>query len=400
MTPTQLSFRFSIRTNDPVTRKVVCDPPDGNLDPYIVDIAGINTAAASVRRALSRFVTQCLDDNAGGVARSGAHLKDLARCGNDLYWAFFDDKAHPDDARQVREWIESAAGSHRMHVVIDDRTYVPWGLAYDGDPEKLSGDPEDIDIAHYENFWALKYFVSPFYKNIVVRAGVNPKPVALYRLVSALHQTAFSGAEAAINATEPEKQVLDWLRQHFDITRAFNSVYTKMDLFNSWGTHSDLDMIFFYCHANATNLEFSLNDLLSMEEINKFQQRQEQSSSATRGRTGCLFFMNGCATAVGSADGGFLEVTGRKSACGFIGTETDIPDVFALRFGLAFLYHFLLEGRPVYEVMSILRRHHWPLSLLYTSYCSPGLRVEPPDQLGLNVSFQNFSTKKLGTSLI
>jgi hypothetical protein len=207
----------------------------------------------------------------------------------------------------------------------------------------------------------------------------------------------FSGAEALFDPTDSEKQVLDYLRQHFNTTKAFNSVYNKADLFQSWNTHSDLDMLFFYCHANETSIAFSTNDndMLTIDEINRFQQKQEQLTW-TSGRTGCLFFMNGCATAVGSADGGFLEVTGRKSASGFIGTEAEIPDLFALRFGLAFLYHFLVEGLPVIDVMSVLRREHWPLSLLYTTYCSPGLRVEP--RKGLSVSFKNFSEKRLGTT--
>jgi hypothetical protein len=396
MTPSQLTyFKFFVRTNEPANRKVVCEPPDGNLPTLVVDIDRINRAAAGVRQALARFVGQCLDDQNGGVARSGAHLKELAENGNKLYWALFDDRANSDNAQQVREWILEAAGTHRMHVVIDDRTYVPWGLVYDDDPSKLSGDPEDVDIALYKNFWSLKYFVSPFYKNVIVRAGVNPKPVALYRLVSALHQSAFSGAEALFDVTDSEKQILDWLRQHFDVTKAFNAVYNKTDLFELWNTHSDLDMIFFYCHANETSIAFSTTDMLTIDEISEFQQKKEQLSWAP-GRVGCLFFMNGCATAVGSENGGFLEITGRKSACGFIGTEAEIPDLFALRFGLAFLYHFLGEGRPVYEVMALLRRDHWPLSILYTTYCSPGLRVEP--RKGISLTFKNFSQQRLGTT--
>lgn len=88
--------------------------------------------------------------------------------------------------------------------------------------------------------------------------------------------------------------------------------------------------------------------------------------------------------------------------CGFIGTEAEVPDLFALRFGLAFLYHFLLEGVPVYLTMDRLRREHWP-SLLYSTYCYPMLRVSKPlDFKGLEVKeFDNFSKAELlGTKLI
>ncbi|HZH30235.1 MAG TPA: hypothetical protein VEY11_05690 [Pyrinomonadaceae bacterium] len=399
MTQTELTpFRFSVRTNEPANRKIVCEPPDGNLPTYIVDIDSVNRRAKAVRAALRRFVAQCMDLSAGGVSKSGAHLKELAQCGNDLYWAIFNDRANPANSREVREWVAAAAGSYRMNIVIDDRTYIPWGLVYDGELDRLSGEPEDVDIRNYEDFWCLKYLVSPFYRNIMVRAGVTPRPVSLYRLISALHRQAFTGAEACMDTSEPERQVLEWLRSHFDATQAFNAVYDKNTLFNSWGDHADLDMIFFYCHANETSIAFSTTEMLTMDDIDKFQQKQEQLKASPT-RAGCLFFMNGCSTAVGDAGGGFLEVTGRRGASGFIGTETEIPDLFALRFGLAFLYYFLLEGRPVYEVMGQLRREHWPLSLLYSTYCSPGLRVEPPsDDARVSVTFSNFSHKRLGTT--
>ncbi|MEK6407039.1 MAG: hypothetical protein AABN34_08765 [Acidobacteriota bacterium] len=307
MTPAELKpFKFSLRTNEASNRKVICEPPDENLPTYLVDIDGLNRRADDVRAALRRFVAQCMNDTAGGVNRSGAHLKELAQRGNELYWALFDDKNDPADARDVREWVAGAAKTHRMNVVIDDRTYIPWGLVYDGDPNTLSGEPDDVDIAHYQDFWCLKYLVSAFYRNATVRGGITPKPIAMYRLVSALHEQAFTGAEACLDATEPERKVLEWLRSHFDATKAFNAVYNKSDLFSAWGTHSDLDMLFFYCHANETSIAFSTTEMLTMDDITKFQQRQEQLR-AVPPRSGCLFFMNGCSTAVGDAGGGFLD---------------------------------------------------------------------------------------------
>lgn len=402
MKPAELTqFKFMLRRNDDATRKVVCEPPDGNLPSYIVDIDRLNRRSKEVRIALRNFVTQCMDENAGGVGRSGAHLKELAKRGKALYLALFDDGNNPEDANEARKWVASIAGSHRMNVVVDDRTYIPWGLVYDGDPDDLSGKPEDTVLDHYNDFWCLKYFVSAFYRNIAAR-GAAPKPVALYRLISALHQHAFTGAEAYLGATDPEKQVLDWLRHHFGATRAFNAVYTKDDLFSSWATHADLDMLFFYCHANETSLAFSNTEMLTIDDINEFQQKQEyrkRDSQAGPSRAGCLFFMNGCSTAVGDPGGGFLEAMGRKGACGFIGTEVEIPDLFALRFGLAFLYHFLVKGCFVYEVMDLLRREHWPLSLLYSTYCSPSLRVEPASAEAVApLTFSNFSNKRLGTT--
>ena len=61
-------------------------------------------------------------------------------------------------------------------------------------------------------------------------------------------------------------------------------------------------------------------------------------------KTACLVFVNGCCTATGHADGGFLEATGMQGFYGFIGTEANVPDVFALRFGLDFFTACFVAG--------------------------------------------------------
>jgi hypothetical protein len=113
----------------------------------------------------------------------------------------------------------------------------------------------------------------------------------------------------------------------------------------------------------------------------------------------CLVFLNGCHTAVGSAEEGFLEVTGNTGFCGFLGVETVVPDIFAWRFGMAFFYYFFTKGWTVAQVMQQLRGEHWPLSLLYSAYCHPELRVKPSvkDKMP-EIQFSNFSEKMIGTS--
>ena len=399
-----IPFMLSVKLGDKsTTRKITIEQADwgdqsDNL--YFVDINEIERLSAEVRKSLRRFVGQCMDSRSGGVARSGAHLKDLAQHGNNLYWALFDNvSGQPEPAQYVRDLVSQAAGSYRMNVSVDDRTYIPWGLVYDGDPTRLSGDPGDVDIGHYADFWCLKYLVSCTYTSARVRALAAPKSVSIFKLISALHKDAFTSAESLLAPGEPETQVLGWLRELFSGTKAFDSVYTKGELFDSWGTNAELDMLFFYCHANPTSVAFSGTELLEMTEINDFKRRLALQRGQKSPSSACLFFMNGCSTAVGDPGGGFLEVSGRHGSCGFIGTETEVPDLYAFRFGLGFLYHFLKEGRPVYEVMDKMRRQHWPLSLVYSTYCSPVLRVAPPTAPAApQVDFGNFSDKRLGTT--
>ena len=81
-----------------------------------------------------------------------------------------------------------------------------------------------------------------------------------------------------------------------------------------------------------------------------------------------------------------------------------MPDVFALRFGLALHDHLLYDGLELHEVMDRLRRAHWPISLVYSlcafggfriSPSATGLRLRPPE-----LPTVNYSNEKLGTGLV
>jgi hypothetical protein len=58
-----------------------------------------------------------------------------------------------------------------------------------------------------------------------------------------------------------------------------------------------------------------------------------------------------------------------------------VPDIFALRFGLDFLYYFFCKGWNVSRIMDHLRTEHWPLGLIYSTYCrrdfSTGQAIQP-----------------------
>jgi hypothetical protein len=96
-----------------------------------------------------------------------------------------------------------------------------------------------------------------------------------------------------------------------------------------------------------------------------------------------LIFLNACGSAsvdyrgAASFPARFLSAGNR----GFIGTETNIPDVFAARFAERFYSH-LLSGDPVGRAlnkakwdMTITRRN--PLGILYTLYADPDLHIGP-----------------------
>ena len=167
-------------------------------------------------------------------------------------------------------------------------------------------------------------------------------------------------------------------------------------LIEQWKTNgNNVNILFFYCHADGTTLVLDPADSLSME---NFTLKLKKKARAGDDPPTCLVFLNGCSTATGHEKGGFLEATGNAGFCGFIGTESTVPDIFAMRFSLAFLYEMAHSGSPVYQVMDELRRKHWPLSLVYSVYCYPPLCVTKNAKLSSEgITFGNFSRQQLGS---
>ena len=138
---------------------------------------------------------------------------------------------------------------------------------------------------------------------------------------------------------------------------------SKRKLIRAWKKDGNkIGLLYFYCHANGTRLSFGLDDEISTSDLRLELKRE----GASLENPPCLVFLNGCHTAVGESTGGFLAATGGQGFCGFIGTEAKIPDLFAMRFGLALLHELFTRDLPVRDIMQELHRKHWPLSIVIT----------------------------------
>jgi hypothetical protein len=133
----------------------------------------------------------------------------------------------------------------------------------------------------------------------------------------------------------------------------------------------EIGLLYFFCHASATALALGPEEMIESSDLFLML------SGANRppGISGCLVLINGCSTAVGASSGDFLLATAQPGLCGFVGTETDVPDIFALRFSLG-LIHLLFRGLTLGEAMLRMYRDHFPLSLVYGLYAHPSFRME------------------------
>lgn len=143
------------------------------------------------------------------------------------------------------------------------------------------------------------------------------------------------------------------------------AVHTVDDLVSVWPTvRAVLGVLYFFCEADGHTLRIDDRGALR---LNLFVEHLAVERRG-RGIAPTLAFLNGCMTAVGLADGGFLESLSEAGYIGFVGTEARVPDSFALMFGAEFLTMLLRDGIPIGQVLDTLRTRHWPLSLLYSVY--------------------------------
>ena len=374
------AIRVWIKKADGGQFKVVWDDIEStNLAPYNINEEAVIADATAVREKLDRLVDAIMADQAAPL---GPLLKDVARAGRELYDDLFMDEG--EAAVKAREWFEEQNQPIRLTFVVDTYVHVPWGLIFDGNPDDI---PEgSTDMADYSDFWCIKYLVSCAYKNLDPTTVANIKRQREFRLLPIVHPDEFNASRLYVSAEEAE--VVEKI-----LTR-FNAISDIRGLVRAWTDALGVNKIlFFYCHGNGTRLAISSTESISSYELMKklrFPSRQRVKCAA-------LTFLNGCSTAVGEDKKGFIEAMTREGFCGFIGTEADIPNVYALRFGVAFLHCMLETGWSVLDVVDTMRRAHWPLSLLYQIYGSPSFRIHRETVAGTApIQTFNFSRGPIG----
>jgi hypothetical protein len=358
--------------------KVAWRSPAADVASYQIDGNRLIKRSATVRDRLQDLITAAMKKRAAHESLTlGLELKELAMAGRKLRDAiFFPEAGYQDEeSLEAEGWLASLSEAV-IHVTIDRQIYIPWGLIYDGDPELLSNDAEDISIDRFRDFWCLKYRLSTLYNRI--RGGVvsNPRTTGEARMVKLINEGAWAKAFRQVSHSEQELVAAMFKADDISSSKDFEKI---------WKTQKkclETDLLYFFGHANGTALAFEKGDVLTMDDFPEILRRKPPAD-----RPACMVFLNGCHTAIGDdKEGGFLQATAYGGFCGFVGTEAEVPDVFALRFANAFLSQLLYTGLRAIDVMNKIRRDYWPLSLAYNMSCHPDFRFNPqgvplPDML-------------------
>jgi hypothetical protein len=355
--------------------------------PYTISKQTIEDCAEDIRSVLLELVNHCLKN---GPEAAAPILKKLARKGSELYQALFLKVGGEEDPSSIKDDIAAAQEQLRIDFRVDDHVLIPWGLIYPANPELLpdswEGIPETDRWQAYRDFWCFAHDATVRHIGVLPSRIRHASPPSMLRVV---HPTVFEKAKAQVNSPY-ELGFIDWLD-----TRYHMPISAELLLEKSWRDRgAEIGLLYFYCHASPKKLAIGPDDSISSTKLLLLLTEKKRPPGA-----GCLVLINGCRTAAGDSRGSFMLSSSMEGFVGFVGAETDIPDVFALRFSTALLHLLFKKGKTLGEAMHQLYRDHFPLSLVYSVYAHPCFRVMPQPGIPDIERQRNFSVGVIGTPL-
>lgn len=327
----------------------------------------IKTRAEAVRDKLDDLIQENLSED----SNIGKCINELAQSGKKLYDALFNGQPGENDANEVQDWLNQTEEPLRFNFVLECPVHIPWGLIFDGDMESLENNPTNSNIDKYRGFWCIKYKVSTGFEYSKPMPSWDI-PRDCIKLLPVFQQKVY---EQTYALSEKEKNQM--IKIFSDFSDHSEPVFFSKDFYDRWKEISKKNvLLYFCCHALQTHLDLT-DTVPDTIEANDFSVEAGKILKENKNKI-CFAFLNGCFTSVGEEAGSFYEATSRQGFYGFIGTESKVPDIFAIHFGLEFLISFLYNEKKLHEIMYDLRKKHWPLGLVYGIYCHPDLRVIRP----------------------
>lgn len=309
-------------------------------------------------------------------------LKILADAGYTLFQHLFYDY-HDPRAEKLGDSVRKVAKSETLRIQINSEEFrLPWGLLYIAD----KFDENNIDPELFLGF-----------KHIIEQKPLDPgHEIPLPKIDSGNDLVVSLNVDYSINLPIGrgrhfiDDQVDYWNSLYNlgllpqPITRKRNSDILQ-DLINMYQMRDRF--MYFNCHAQAASppndswIKLSDDLPMTLKDLER-QAPARVNQPPLPGRP--LVFLNACESAKLSPlfYNGFIPYLFAKGARGAIGTESNIPTVFAVEWAKRFFTAFL-DSAPLGELFLNLRRdfyynHNNVLGLLYAVYCDSDTYLDPP----------------------
>jgi hypothetical protein len=308
---------------------------------------------------------------------SRSALVSLAAAGYDLFNRLF---LTGDVSTQLigAKLLEMAQKNTLKIQIASDKFLFPWGALYLDD----HFEPSDVT---WERFLGFKHIIEhvPYQRTIAVTDNIIHSQPSLNVSLN-LNQTLDS--DSSVKPIARQEQYWDGvvkLAKQRTMNVEVNTRY-QSDQLNEALKKAGLpdQILYFFGHAVTAFGDSASDTHLGMTD--KDLSLKELCRNHTNLPNAPLVFLNACQSAQLSPIyyGGFMEYFIAKGARGMIGTECEVPTVFAAEWARRFFNRFLAGRQPIGEIFLDLRREfyevdHNPLGLLYALYCDGDTRIVP-----------------------
>jgi hypothetical protein len=322
----------------------------------------------------------------------------MAKIGAALHKAFFGtprDRRTDSDTRRLAQAIADTpaiGATARLQIVAAFQPF-PWAVLYDGAyrGKPLTDDPASVDLAC---FWGHRFRID---RMIMGHASAARPPVlpATVRVQACLNRHLDD--EPAAKALGV--QVVSRQRALFEDLPgvAAHPRIESTDGFVAYlRSETACDLLYVFCHATAAQTRdalFTYSDQAPDTQAKLIFEPSPAAPVDVRAMQAAreaplvdrpLVFLNACSSASGDEAfqspmlEQFLE---RWGAIGVIGTDWEVPTVFADAFARRFFDHFLRARAPLADALWLAGREAFaegnPFPLVYALYARPDLRAAP-----------------------
>jgi hypothetical protein len=376
---------------------------------YLVDPGLLQDAAHAVRLQLRVIAFQRGKPEKAEFTKI---LKHLAQRGRDLFLQLMGPAADAPELRERFERLAKASNKawlafeaskkalldleslNRMRldfkVILEtDDLFVPWGLVFAARMSDLPAEPK-VSLADMGGFWLSHFNISITYSR--TKTFPVQRKTSTSKLF-ALHEVMFTQAKELLKTEDEE--CLQRLERLID--ENMRPAIDWDDFKASWekvGAQHD-SVLYFFGHSNGQRIELRDKTGNDVNDVSKADDPAYDLNASgliglrkeAPGDSVAIFLFNGCSTAAPSPDSkevpisaNFLKATCDRGYFGFIGTETQVSNLFACRYGTEFLWRLYQENRSVGQAFDELLQSDklFPQNLLYSCYADRRFRFVSP----------------------
>lgn len=308
---------------------------------------------------------------AGEATDLRQRFEQLAQASNKAWLTYEASRKEPADLKALNK----ARLDFTVVLEVDD-LFVPWGLVFASRLRDLPDEPK-VSPVDMNGFWLSHFKISIVYSR-TKKLPAQRKTSA--RKLFALHEAMFTEAKELLKTDDQE--CLGRLEKLIDENMKPANDWDEFK--ESWEeVGSDHDsVLYLFGHSNGQRIE--LKDKKSGDVSEDDDPTYDLTASGLigfrkeqPGDSAAIFLFNGCQTVSPKSESpevpisaNFLRATCDRGYWGFIGTETQVSNVFACQYGTEFLWRLYKERASVGQAFDELLQSDklFPQSVLYSCY--------------------------------